>query len=271
MVDGVMHITSFPAGHRGISGLLIRLVTAVGVWLTCWPGSAHATVVSLCADTWCPYNCEPNSARPGFAVEIAQEVFGAAGYKVDYEVVNWARCIEDSRNGRYNGIIGAIHTDALDFIFPAERLAISSDGYAFRKGDRFHFAGEASLQGRVLGVITSYNFSGAIGAYLAAHGNDPSRIEYVSGDGALTKNLAKLVAGRVDVVLDDTNVLRDSIVRLGLKDRISLEEGPNRTPTYIAFSPAFPEAKHFADLLDAGIARAEAVGPTGEDTGRLSR
>jgi polar amino acid transport system substrate-binding protein len=234
--------------------LLTRSIIALCTWLAFGFSGSHAAVVSLCADSWCPYNCEPDSDRPGFAVQIAQEVFGAAGYKVDYEVVNWARCVEDARNGRYDGIIGAIHTDAPDFIFPAERLAISSDGYAFRSGDTFHFTGEKSLQGRVLGVIRDYNFSGPIGAYLAAHGNDPSRIEYIAGEGALAKNLAKLVAGRVDLVLDDANVLRDAIARLGLQNQVRLDQGPNRTPTYIAFSPASPEAAHLAGLLDAGIA-----------------
>jgi polar amino acid transport system substrate-binding protein len=194
------------------------------------------------------------------AVEIAQAVFGPAGYHVDYQEVNWARCVEDARAGRFSGIIGAIPSDAPDFTFPALAIGISGDAYAVRKGDRFRFTGAPSLQGRVLGVIRSYSFNGPIGAYIAAHENDGSKIEFVSGDGALAKNLDKLVAGRVDVVLDDRNVMLNQIEQLGLNDRVTVVDGDNVAPVFIAFSPRAPEPVKLAHLLDDGIARLRASG-----------
>jgi len=216
--------------------------------------------ISLCADVWCPYNCKPGSSRPGLALEIAQEVFGPAGYQVVYEEVNWARCVEDARAGRFTGIIGAIRSDAPDFMFPKSPIGISGDAYAVRKGDAFKFDGAKSLQGRVLGVIRSYTFGGPIGAYIAAHANDGSRIEFVSGDGALMKNLDKLVAGHVDVVLDDRNVMLDAIERLGLEDRVQVTNGLNNTPIYIAFSPRSGQPSKLVQIFDDGVARLRASG-----------
>jgi polar amino acid transport system substrate-binding protein len=198
--------------------------------------------------------------NPGLAVEIARLVFGEAGYGVDYQAVNWARCVEDSRAGRYTGIIGAIHIDAPDFIFPATPIAFSGDGYAVKAGDHFRFKDATSLDGKVLGVIRNYNYMGVIGAYVTAHRNDPSRIEFVSGDDALAKNLAKLQAGRVDVVLDDKNVLANAIADLGLGKRVTLTSGPGTAPIYIAFSPVAPRGKDLARILDAGMARLRASG-----------
>jgi polar amino acid transport system substrate-binding protein len=233
-------------------------LSILGLWLA-WSSAASCTVISLCADVWCPYNCKPGSARPGLAVEIAQAVFGQAGYTVDYEEVNWARCIEDARAGRFTGIIGAIPTDAPDFTFPKSHIGISGDAYAVRRGDVFKFDGAASLKGRVLGVIRSYSFNGPIGAYIAAHATD-GRVEFVSGDGALTKNLDKLVAGRVDVVLDDRNVMLNAIEELGLKDRITVTEGLNDAPIYIAFSPRSGQPAKLAQLLDEGMAKLRVSG-----------
>jgi polar amino acid transport system substrate-binding protein len=193
------------------------------------------------------------------AVEIAQEVFGPAGYHVDYQEVNWARCIEDARLGRFTGIIAAIPSDAPDFTFPKVPIGLSGDAYAVRKGDNFRFDGEASLKGRVLGVIRSYSFSGPIGAYISAHATD-GKVEFVSGDGALVKNLDKLVAGRVDVVLDDRNVMLNKIDELGWKDRLQVVAGVNITPVYIAFSPRAPQPAKLAETLDAGIKRLRASG-----------
>jgi polar amino acid transport system substrate-binding protein len=197
-------------------------------------------------------------------VEIAQAVFGAAGYQVDYEELNWARCVEDARAGRFTAIIGAIQSDAPDFTFPKTPFGISGDAYAVRKGDNFKFDGAASLQGRVLGVIRSYSFSGPIGAYIAAHGTDATRVEFVSGDGALRKNLDKLVAGHVDVVLDDRNVMLNAIDELGMKDRLTIIDGLNDTPIYIAFSPRAGQPAKLAQLLDAGMAKLRASGRLAE-------
>ncbi len=239
----------------------IRLIISwLGVWLACGMGPAACASVTLCADVWCPYNCVPGSGRPGFAVEIAREALGSVGFQVDYQALSWARCVEDARAGRFSGIIGAIPKDAPDFTFPRQPVGVSTDAYAVRKGDKFHFTDAHSLDGRVLGVVRSYAFDGPIGAYIAAHGNDSSRIEYVSGADALEKNLGKLVAGRVDVVLDDGNVLRHAIATMRLWGQVSLDDEQNPAPVYIAFSPATPHGKALARLLDQGIARLRARG-----------
>jgi polar amino acid transport system substrate-binding protein len=202
--------------------------------------------------------------HPGFAVEIARSVFTGSGFDVDYKIVNWARCIEDSRAGRFDGIIGAIPADAPDFIFPHEAVGVSSDGYAVRTNDPFQFLDAHSLDGKVLGTVRNYNFSGLIGEYIAAHRNDSRRIEFVSGDDALAQNLAKLAAGRLDVVVDDDNVLRNGIALRGLQDRLKVVRGLNADPVFIAFSPATADAKALADTLDAGILRLRASGRLAE-------
>jgi polar amino acid transport system substrate-binding protein len=235
------------------------ILLSVGIWFA-GDAACEAATISLCADVWCPYNCAPGSDRPGVAVEIAQAVFGPAGYQVDYQEVNWARCVEDARSGRFSGIIGAIHSDAPDFTFPTLPIGISGDAYAVRKGDAFTFTGASSLHGRVLGAIRDYSFSGPIGAYIAANAKDGSKVEFVSGDGALVKNLDKLVAGRVDVVLDDRNVLLNEIEALGLKDRVTVVAGSTSTPVFIAFSPRSPDPAKLARILDAGLARLRASG-----------
>lgn len=236
------------------------VVLWLGVWLICGAGQATCASVTLCADVWCPYNCAPGSGHPGFAVDIAREALGSVGFQVDYQTMSWARCVEDARAGRFSGIIGAIRKDAPDFTFPAQPIGISTDAFAVRKGDNFRFAGAHSLDGRVLGLVRSYAYNGEIGAYIAAHAKDSSRIEYVSGADALGKNLGKLLAGRVDVVLDDGNVLRHAIATMGLAGQVTVDDGQNPAPVYIAFSPALPHGKALARLLDQGIAKLRSRG-----------
>jgi polar amino acid transport system substrate-binding protein len=216
--------------------------------------AARADTVALRADEWCPYNCAPDHDKPGYAVELAREAFAAAGHTVDYQVLGWSRSIEDARAGRYAGIIGAIPDDAPDFIFPSEPIGASMEGYAVRKGTAFRYRDAESFAGKVLGSIAGYAFGGAVGEYIEAHKDDRSRVQLVSGDDALAQNLRKLVAGRVDVVVDDANVLANAIAELDLGEQVVVADAGKPGPIYIAFSPALPKGKENAAILDRGIA-----------------
>jgi polar amino acid transport system substrate-binding protein len=228
--------------------------------------AARADTIKLRSDEWCPYNCVPGSEKPGYAVEVAREVFGQAGHEVDYQVLGWARSIADARAGLYAGVIGAVRADAPDFVFPQASIGLSARGYAVRKGTPFRFeSAEGSLRGMVLGAISGYGYETEIGDYIQAHKDDRSRVQFASGDTALAQNLKKLVAGRVDVVIDDANVLRGAIADLGLGDSVAVtgdEMGP--VEIYIAFSPADPRAAEHATLLSEGIERLRASGRLAE-------
>jgi polar amino acid transport system substrate-binding protein len=240
--------------------LTIVLLASVGA------GAARAGTIKLRSDEWCPYNCAPGSERPGYAVEIAREVFGQAGHEVDYQTLSWTRSIADARAGLYNGIIGAVRADAPDFVFPKASIGRSARGYAVRKGTPFRYkSAEESLRGMVLGAINGYGYETEIGDYIEAHKDDRSRIQLASGDAALAQNLRKLVAGRIDVIIDDANVLSGAINDLGLGDRVVVT-GDDIEPVeiYIAFSPAHPEAAEHAALLTEGIERLRASGRLAE-------
>jgi polar amino acid transport system substrate-binding protein len=228
-------------------------------WLLCAAGPGGRKEVSLCADLWCPFNCEPDSQQQGFAVEIVRDVFARAGYTVSYQTAAWPRCVEDSRAGRFTAIIGAIRADAPDFTFPKIPIGSSRAGYAVRKGDLFHYSGPRDFDGRVIATVSDYGFGGETGAYLAAHLGDKT-IELAFGNNAIEKNLAKLLAGRVDLVVDDSNVLRNKIDALGMQDKLTVSEGPFSSPLFIAFSPASPDREQLARILDNGIARLRASG-----------
>ena len=152
--------------------VLNRPIILLGcAWLICAvhpAGQAGADApahkdISLCADVWCPYNCGPGAAQPGFAIEIAQAAFAQSGYHVSYQATAWARCVEDARAGRFTGIVAAIPADAPDFTFPREPIGISYSGYAVRKGDPFRYTGVNAFEGRVLGTVRNYAFSGETG------------------------------------------------------------------------------------------------------------
>ncbi len=223
--------------------------------------ACHArTAITLRSDYWCPYNCTPGSDHPGYAVEIAQIVFNDAGYDVDYQQLNWTRSIDEARQGHADAVIGAITSEVPGFVIPAQPIGHSHAGFAARAGSGFRYTGPQSLDGRVLGLVAEYAFPGELGDYLQSFHGDKSRVQYIAGDRALQKNLLKLAAGRVDVVIDDAQVLRRMIGELQLSDRLVFSQRAEHVDIYIAFSPARPDSARYAEILSAGIARLRASG-----------
>ncbi len=232
-------------------------------------GTASADVISLRADEWCPYNCKLDSDKPGYMIEIAREIFKRAGHEVDYQVLNWMRSIAETREGRHTAIVGALRVEAPDFIFPGESLGIISGGFAVRKNVHFRYNGPESFEGLTIGAIRGYDYLGGIDKYITAYGKVRTRVQLTSGEDALEQNLKKLVAGRVDVVLDDRNVLNLAIQELGFDHLIDVAE-PNGVVKHanIAFSPAHQRASDYAALHTDGIRDLRASGRLAEILGR---
>ncbi len=238
---------------------LVLLATLSGGSLL--PGAARADVVTLVADEWCPVNCAVGAERPGYAVEVARYAFERAGHTVEYRTMNWARSVEESRRGRYTAVIGAIPADVPDFVIPTQSLGASANSFFVRAGSPWKFGGLPSLAGVTVGVIRDYAYGAEYDAYFAQHKADPRRVQVASGDDALEINLKKLAAGRLDVVIEDAPVGRYAVRRLGLGEKIiyCCDDG-EPAPFYLAFSPAHPKAREYAELFSKGVEELRASG-----------
>src|SRR6476661_5456017 len=117
--------------------LLIGLFTA---------SSGLADVISVRADPYCPYNCEPGSEKAGYMIDIAKAVFEPAGHKVDYQSLNWARAVDETRQGKYVAIAGGLTTDAPDFIYPEIAVGSSQSCFFAKNSSPWTYQGVKSLE-----------------------------------------------------------------------------------------------------------------------------
>lgn len=222
--------------------------------------SARAETITLAADVWCPYNCEPDSDMPGFAVEIARIAFGGAGYKLDYVVMPWARAKEEGRANRVTGIIGAFKEDAPDYVFPAEPLTVSGNDFFVKRGNPWKYSGMDSLKQGAVGVIRDYSYGEEFDAYVEAHKKQLKRIQIVGGATALEQNIKKLMADRVQILIEDKAVMGYMLATMGLKDKIVPAGSLGYDNLYIAFSPKNPNSPEYARILSDTIAQMRADG-----------
>lgn len=224
--------------------------------------SAFAETVTIVGDPWCPYNCEPGEDKPGFMIEVAQEIFKENGIDVVYKVVPWTRAIDEVRKGKYNATVGGYIDDTPDFIFPEHAMAKSVDAFYIKQDGPldWSYKGVSSLETVSIGVIRDYSYGAIVDQYISDHKKDSSRIQFASGDNALEQNVKKLLAGRIQVVVEDGDVMQRFLTASNQKDKIKMvghDEGEN---VYIAFSPNEAHSKQYAEMLSEGIARYEQSG-----------
>lgn len=222
-------------------------------------GPGLADVIELRADEWCPYNCEPGSDRPGYLIELAREALAMHGHELRYETMNWPRSIQFAREGRVNGIVGAVRDEAPDFLFgPA--LGTFRDVIAFRRGEVIDIHSEDALEGLRVGAINGYDYVGPVGQYIEKHRENRRIVQFTSGDNALEKNLRKLQAGRLDIVAEVHDVLAHAISRLGMEDDLEILPTEDYDDIFIAFSPAQERSQLYADQLADGLERLRSSG-----------
>lgn len=240
---------------RYLLNILLLLVLISGV--------SRADTLVLAADLWCPYNCEPDSNKPGFMVEIAREVFAGQGIKVDYRLMPWRRALQSTREGEFDAVIGATLKDAPDFVFPSLEQGEMRTGLWAMPGATWRYQGVSSLSDVVLGVSAGYSYGSQIDAYIA----DPRNANYIHvlfGTEPLEQGLRMLRAGRIDVMVEDESVFSYyteahpagvPYINAGIIDNPQAD-----TKVYIAFSPSKPESARLAQTLSEGIAELRASG-----------
>lgn len=239
-----------PDRNRPLSARILALIGCLAA--AAGAGTAQAETLSFLADDYCPNTCaDPD--RPGYMIEIARAVFEPQGYHVAYKLMGWARAIEETRTGRYAAVVGGSEEEFAGLVWSGP-IGLWRVAGATRRGQSFD-PESSSLDGLVLGAIRGYHYNDRIDDHIAQHGSDPRRVQFASGDDALLQNLRRLVGGRLDVVVDDPNVLRFVVGSAGMENAVELTPAATAIPLGIGFSPALPQARTLAGLLGEGIAR----------------
>lgn len=229
--------------------LTIQLVFLLLVSAT----SAQADKIILAADEWCPYNCNPESTQPGYIVDIARTIFEAAGHQIEYRKTNWARAVADAKDGKINGVIGAVPAEVPGFILPDQPLGISEDHFYTLANNPWRYTGIASLAHINLGVINGYAYTPEVLTYINSYKNS-SALHVASGQNALQNNINMVIQHRLDAVIEDQNVFTLTSSQMGnFQQFIDAGATGNKNYVYIAFSPNNKNSKIYANLLEDGI------------------
>lgn len=188
-------------------------------------------------------------------VEIEAAVLKQRELGLNYALASWARALVEAKSGGIDGVNGANNIDAQDLILSSKPLGFSRKVLVVRAGKRFSYEGPESFGERRLGIVLDYSYTQAVDAWITKHKANQQIIQTTSGGDALLFNLRKLIANRVDVVIEDHDVVTRVLSTMGLLDKVELIPTGEADHLYVALSPMIPKAAETAALLGEGIDR----------------
>lgn len=216
--------------------------------------NSQAETISVRADTWCPYNCTPNSSKPGYMIEILQQTLGKKGHTIEYLEMNWARAITDARAGKFNAIVGASKTDAPDFVFPESSQGNNASCFYVLPKTNWKYTDLTSLESATVGVVRDYSYDdGEFDKYIKLNQKNSKRVDVISGDDPLSRNINKLASGRITTLVEAESVVQYHQANNTKVTPITKAGCLKNVPVYIAFSPVNPQSKAYAQIVSEGM------------------
>ncbi len=217
--------------------------------------STQAAPLVVAADEWCPFNCQPDSARPGYVVELLAAVFAQEG--IEYRVLPWKRAVLKVQRGDGAAVIAATRT-----IVEKEQLQIGQEpvGYAsdclfIRANSPARYQGQADDLNPLkrVGVALDYDYGEGFGEWLARPENKAKTLT-MSGEQPAARNLRLLAAGGLDGVLESGAVMNYLLRNAGLENQVISAGCDIPVPIYVAFGPIHSQGDTLVKQFDQGMA-----------------
>jgi polar amino acid transport system substrate-binding protein len=251
--------------------VVVTIVTVCFLCLTFMSAQANdkpQNIIIIAADEWCPINCDPAAAKfgntgYGIGIDLAKAIFEPAGYKVRYVVMPWSRALELVRQGKVDAVVGANMSDEPTLIFPNSAIYPISDDFYVLKDKDFTFKDISSLKGHRLGLIKDYGYNEIISNYVKSVRHVSGAVQETTGEDALRQNIEKLLAARVDVLVESRPVMDYTLKKTGLQDKIRWAGSIPQGNVYLGFSPVLGQSKQLAQLFDKGVAELKTSGKLG--------
>jgi polar amino acid transport system substrate-binding protein len=215
----------------------------------CWAQE----VLQVRTSEWAPHAGDPKEPRPGYVVEILQEIFSAHQVTMDYRLTPWKRCIEDVRSGQIQAVLNTDPLSVPDLIFPKTPIGFYQDALIGLSDSPWTYQGIESLNSKKIGVESDYGFDGLMGEYFTR--NTHKNVNFFSGDDVMQTGVRMLERGRIDLFLNDIDAFFWVVRKLNLAPEKykALHLLGQVGPLYIGFSPKYDQAQKMADLVDAGL------------------
>ncbi|WP_161958645.1 substrate-binding periplasmic protein [Ferruginivarius sediminum] len=236
---------------------MLRKTFGIAAGLTAILGlatQASADEITITADQWCPYNCEPGSDAPGYVVELAKRIYESEGHTIKYVNNPWQRALKMGARGKVNGVIAvSFQPETEQMVLPEEPLTSYEIKAVTDADDGWSYDGIESIGERTVAVVAGYNYGDR---FMEWQRSNEGQQVVNQGDGALQRNLKMVASGRADFAIDGANVLGYNIDQMGMKESFRFAGTIGEAvPLYLGFSMKAGNAEEYARLWTEGVRR----------------
>jgi len=209
--------------------------------------------ITLGSGEWSPYFSE-KLMYYGVTSRVVSEAFASEGFDVKYAFRPWKRSMEEAKKGKWVGTPGWSKNDERqkDFYY-SEPIAQEENVFFYVKGTGFKWDNIGDLAKYKIGAIKGYSYGEEIDS---ADKNGSIKVQRIGEELA---NFKKLLAGRVDVVLNNLDTGYNTILK-----NLSPEEAArithhtktvNSRPLYLLISKKADNSEALRDSFNKGLAK----------------
>ncbi|GFE48894.1 amino acid ABC transporter substrate-binding protein [Roseobacter cerasinus] len=235
--------------------LKARWMTCLSAALTLSASSAFATEKLLVvADEWPPFSGAtlPNM---GISLDVTQAVLVRAGYQVELAILPWTRVVSGAKSGEYDIITSLfLDTEFEKSLTYSDPFFTTEVKFVRKAGSDIVFDGLDSLKPYVIAVGTGFLYEPEFDS--ATYLNKFEVTTAIQG-------VRMVAAGRVDLTLDSTDVIRHAIQSEApqLIDQVELFGPPLATPEiHMAVSKTRTDHEEIAAAFNAALVEMKADG-----------
>ncbi|MCL9780035.1 transporter substrate-binding domain-containing protein [Vibrio sp. S4M6] len=212
-----------------------------------------AEKIKLANGEWAPYQ-SATLKENGFISQFVKEVFEGEGYEVEYVFLPWKRGFEDTKKGALDGSFLWSKNPEREKSFLYSNPVISLSSSLFQQADK-------PIVWAQLTDLAKYKIGGVVGYSYVTDKLEKQGVLKIQRIAKSDSNYKKLAAGRLDAVIEDTDVGFEAINRLGLAGKIVPNDKELSAREYfVIISKNSPRAQELLEAFNRGLAKAQAAG-----------
>ena len=205
-----------------------------------------AETITFANGEWAPY-MSPKLKKSGYVSDIVVQAYKEEGIDVKWVFLPWKRGFEDAKEGKYQGsLIWGYNDDrAKDFLY-SDTVAELGTSLFYNKSNPIEWNEPTDLK--------KYKMGGVIGYAYGIEELEKQGVLKIERIGKDVGNYKKLAAGRLDIVLEDTEVGHESINKLGMTEQLTAHPKTLKSRKYsVIISKKAPNAQALVDAFNRGL------------------
>ena len=220
-------------------------------------------VLTLVADTYCPYNCTAGAKSEGILVDLTRAVFEAKGYEIRYKVVPWTRALKMVKEGQADIALGSPPEEAVPhgLIKGSQPIGYGIDCVYVRADNPLKYNNRADDLNSLkkVGTVADFQYYEQMAEWLQRPENK-SKNFIARGETASETNLIHLSLGRLDGLMETSAVIDYLIMQKKLEGKVRIAGCHKPQAVFNLISPQRKDARQLAAELDSGILALEKDG-----------